>query len=236
MKKYLFFIVEGKNDKIEIQAMLRATLGSEFLNNYVDAYHIHKGDITADNDSSEKTIIKKLEKIVVSWRNGKEEPFQKIHTSDVDRIIHIIDTDGVFIPESGIIQTEDAKANYQDRVIQYFDRERMVGRNRKKAKIIRKLLDVKHIDNIPYMIFFVSCNMDHVLFDDRNSIEKGRNARWFASQCKNRQFLNDSVFADGICSNESFFESWNMIQKDFNSLHRHTNINIMLDDIIKPQT
>ena len=231
MKKYILFIVEGNNDKREIQAIIRAVCGHTFLERYVDAYHVHNGDITTEKDSSEKTITSKLNKIVISWRNGGEQPFQKISPSDVFKVIHIVDMDGVFIPESAILSTDDAKAQYYDSAIHFIDREAIVGRNRKKANVIRKLLTVKQIDNIPYEIYFVSCNMDHLLFNQRNSIagDKNRNAFAFAGKCKEKSYLQNSVYADGIRAEGLFSESWEMIQKDFNSLHRHANINIFLD-------
>ena len=233
MKKYLLFFVEGKNDKIEMQALLRAVGGEKFLAGYYDAYHVHNGDITTEKDTNEKTIVKKLNDIVINWRSGRAEPFLKISTADVEKIIHVIDTDGVFIPEDAIVQTDDAKVQYQDKSIQYFSREQIVGRNRKKAKVLRKLIEVKQIDNIPYELFFVSCNMDHLLFDERNLLSdaKGRGARVFASRCKNRSYLNNSIYAESVRAEGNYPDSWNMIQEDYNSLGRHTNLNLILDSI-----
>ena len=233
MKKYLLFIVEGRNDKKEIQAILRAAAEPAFSENYVDAYHVHGGDLFTEKDSSEKTIIGKLNKIVLAWRNGGEQPFQRIIPSDVKKIIHIIDTDGTFIPEDSIIETEDGKVLYFDESMHYFDRAFLVGRNRKKARIIRKLLATRQIDNIPYELLFASCNMDHLLFNDRNPLPnaKGENALVFSGKCKSRVDLQNSVFAEGICASGTLADSWNMIQKKYNSLARHTNINLLLDAI-----
>ena len=117
-------------------------------------YHTHGGDVTTEKDTTEKTIIKKVTKIIVSWRQGKEYPFQKIAVSDVKKIIHVIDTDGVFIPEGSIIQSDDEKMQYRENTIWYRDRNHVIGRNRKKARVINKLLETKRIDNIPYELFF----------------------------------------------------------------------------------
>ena len=233
MKKYLLFIVEGKNDKKEIQAMIRAACGSSFLDKFVDAYHIHNGDITSEKDSSEKNITAKLNSIVIDWRNGGEQPFQKIPVSDVSRIIHVIDTDGVFVPDYAIVETDDAKVIYEESSIRYNLRDQLVGRNRKKARVILKLLNVSQIDNIPYSIYFASCNMDHLLFNKRNPDpqNKGQNAAIFASKCKAKADLNESIYNADVCALGSFEESWNMIQKGCNSLARHTNLNLFLDSL-----
>ena len=236
MKKYLLFIVEGKNDKTEIQAILRALGSQKFSENYVDIYHTHGGDVTTEKDTTEKTIIKKVTKIIVSWRQGKEYPFQKIAVSDVKKIIHVIDTDGVFIPEGSIIQSDDEKMQYRENTIWYRDRNHVIGRNRKKARVINKLLETKRIDNIPYELFFVSCNMDHLLFDERNLSpeEKTSRAMGFVKQCNDdKRFLLDSVFIPDLCMSDSYSESWKMIQMDYNSLCRHTNLNILLEDVLE---
>ena len=233
----MLFIVEGNNDKKEIQAILRGACGQAFTDYFVDAYHVHKGDITTEKDTSEKTIIDKLNKIVIAWRNGGEQPYQKISPSDVSRIVHIVDTDGAFIPESSIVESEDAKPKYYDKSIQYYDRAFLVGRNRKKARVIRKLIETKRIDNIPYEILFTSCNMDHVLFNERNPIrnDKGQNAFLFAGKCKSREDLQESIFNIEICASGTVSDSWNMIQQNHNSLARHSNLNLLLEEIIQTE-
>ena len=232
MKKYLLFIVEGINDKREIQAMIRAVTNNRFCDHYVDSYCIKGGDITAENKSNEKNIISKLNEVVINWRNGGEQPFQRIAVSDVERIIHIVDTDGAFVPESAVIETDDAKIQYYDDVMCSINRNETVNRNRKKARVLRKLIVTKQIDNIPYTVYFSSCNMDHLLFDIRNSDQptKKKNSQLFAVRCQSEAYLKETVYSPQICAH-SFNESWDMIQQDRNSLRRHTNINIVLDVI-----
>ena len=89
---------------------------------------------------------------------------------------------------------------------------------------------------MPYELFFVSCNMDHLLFDERNLSpeEKTSRAMGFVKQCNNdKRFLLDSVFIPDICMSDSYSESWRMIQMDYNSLCRHTNLNILLEDVLE---
>ncbi len=233
MKKYVLFIVEGKNDQIEIQAMLRAYCKNSMQDKYSDIYLPYNGDITFDE--SEKTITGKLAEAVLSWRRGETHlhPFHPVLPSDVAKIVHVIDTDGAFIPEDTIIADDVGDVEYNENGIRCGDRAFIVGRNRKKAKIIRKLLSVHRIDNIPYEVFFVSCNMDHVLFGIQNPASKSKapNARNFAARCKQPDDLNQSVFREGIRFDGSFSESWSFIQLDMNSINRHTNLNLLLKDL-----
>ena len=232
-KKYILFLVEGKNDQIEIQAMLRAYCSNSLHDRYVDAYLPYDGDITFD--VPENKIAKKVTDLVVLWRSGaaRLHPFHPVSPSDVAKIIHVIDTDGTFIPESSIIAADVGTIEYNDDGIKYENRSFVVGRNRKKAKAIRKLLTVPKVDNIPYEVYFVSCNMDHVLFGTRNPApkSKGLNARYFASRCKNPDDLKQNVFGAGIGFDGLISESWAFIQCDLNSLNRHTNLNLLLQDL-----
>lgn len=232
MKKYLLFIVEGINDKREIQAMIRAVTNNHFSDYYVDSYCIKGGDITSDYKTNEKNIIRKLNEIVIGWRNGGEPPFQRISVSDVERIVHIVDTDGVFVPESAVVETDDAKVQYHDDKMCTIDRTGIVNRNRKKAGVLKKLIVTRQIDNIPYAVYFSSCNMDHLLFNLRNSDQstKKSNSQVFSILCESEDYLQETVYSPRIAAH-SFAESWDMIQQEKNSLHRHTNLNIVLDII-----
>lgn len=232
-KKYVLFIVEGKNDQIEIQAMLRAFCAENLRDKYFDVYLPYNGDITFSE--TEKTIKGKLTEIVLSWRRGETRlhPFHPVSPSDVAKIIHVIDTDGTFIPESAIIEADVGDVQYNDDNIKYGDRSFVVGRNRKKSRAIRTLLTVKTVDNIPYELYFASCNMDHVLFNQRNpkAGAKGPNARIFASRCKRPEDLNQTVFREGVRFDGSLPESWEFIQIDNHSLCRRSNINILLNSL-----
>ncbi len=232
-KKYVLFIVEGKNDQIEIQAMLRAYCAENLKDKYKDIYLPYGGDITFSE--TEKSIKGKLTDMVLSWRKGETrlDPFHPVSPSDVARIIHVIDMDGAFIPEGSIVEADVGDIQYDDDTIKCGDRPFVVGRNRKKCKAIRTLLTVKSIDNIPYEVYFASCNMDHVLFNQRNpkAAAKGPNARIFASHCKQPDDLNQSVFNEVVRFDSSLSESWEFIQIGNHSLCRRSNINILLNGL-----
>lgn len=233
-KKYVLFIVEGKNDQIEIQAMLRANCADSLRDKYVDIYLPYNGDITIKE--TEKTIKGKLTELVLSWRRGETRlhPFHPVSPSDVAKIIHVVDTDGAFIPEEAIIEDDVGDVQYNEESIRCGDRSFIVGRNRKKARAIRTLLSIASIDNIPYEVYFASCNMDHVLFNKRNPVagSKGPNARIFASRCKQPADLYQTVFNESIRFDGTLQESWEFIQSDCNSLSRRSNINLLLLDLV----
>ena len=228
-RKIILFIVEGKNDQIELQTILRARYDSDYFRHYIDRYLVIHGDLLVK--TKKEKIVKTLNDLFVDWRQGKNQEHIRYQHSDICRIIQITDTDGVFIPDSSVIEADEGKVRYLDDSIRYLDRNWIIGRNRKKAGVIKKLIDTDQIDQIEYKIFFASCNMEHVLFDVReNQVnEKSDKARQFSLKCKSVEDLSQSILAVGVSSNGTYMESWEMIQKGHNSLQRHTNLNILLD-------
>ena len=82
----------------------------------------------------------------------------------------------------------------------------------------------------------MSCNLDHVLHDKRNSTndEKESNAFTFAQMYKDDR----DGFLDFICKSEfsvtgDYNESWKLMEKDLESLKRHTNLGIGLEEYRK---
>ena len=79
----------------------------------------------------------------------------------------------------------------------------------------------------------MSCNLDHVLYDKRNSTdeEKEQNAYSFAKNYKN----NVIGFMDFMCKSSfsirgNFKDSWDFIEKDMNSIERYTNLPICVEE------
>ena len=79
----------------------------------------------------------------------------------------------------------------------------------------------------------MSCNLDHVLYNKRNSSdeEKEENAYSFAKKYKNDvdgfiDYISNSDFSTD-CTYE---ESWNYIEEGMNSLERNTNLNICINE------
>lgn len=236
-KKFVLFIVEGLNDKKEIDAILHTPYFSEFMNNYKPFIKMANTDVTSDKNSTEKNIKEKVGLLVRDFRKSGV-PFSDIKPSDISCIIHIVDTDGAFIPRSSIIESDDVTFVYETDCIRASNPDVVFGRNRKKANNIRVLMDTKQIDNIPYSIYFASCNMEHVLFgrvvnEGNKMVIKKQLADQFIIQCKkNPAIVKDTVFNDQIAYDSSFEESWGEIQKDTNSLKRHTNLNLYLKTIM----
>lgn len=229
-QKFILFIVEGKNDKIEIDTILHSDFFAEYKAKYDCRFEVVNGDITAASHVNENNIQSEINKIIMKFRNGGI-PYNNISVRDIQEVVQIVDIDGCFIPNINIVNGDNSEFTYSDTNIITSNIDGAIGRNKKKSKVLRKLLSVDQIGNIPYSIYFVSCNMDHVLFNNRslNRNQKDKCAYVFGKKCsQDSSILNDSIFRSGIKSN-NYIESWDDIQNECNSLRRKTNFNLFFE-------
>ncbi len=233
-KKFILFIVEGSNDKKEITAMLHSPYFSQYKDKYQFEFIDLRYDITAKEGNTEKNIQGKLNETFLNWRESGI-PFNRIKPSDVQEIVHIIDMDGAFIPKENVEYSDVGRFFYDEKRILSYIPSDAVGRNNRKSKIIKKLLTVSQIDGVPYSIYFLSCNMDHVLFNERNPAQQAKDskARSFPFLCAKTDILQKTIFNPAIAAQGTYEESWIDIQKDHNSLGRYTNFNLFFTEKAK---
>ena len=244
-KKFILFIVEGYNDQIEINAIMHSPWFDKYRDLYEPYFYVVNGDVLVSPPNkgkqkkkkvSENNIQKVLADIVMDFRRNSG-PYGNIPVSDIQEVVQITDTDGVFIPRGSIKRDDDyLNCTYFDDCIKINNVDWIQGRNKKKSAIIKKLLTVKQIGNIPYSLYYASCNMDHVLFDERNANRniKKDNSRKFALTCKTTpDHLETCFFKSGVMAEGTYDESWEMIQYELNSLKRHTNFNLFFSEKAK---
>ncbi len=88
---------------------------------------------------------------------------------------------------------------------------------------------------IPYQVYYMSCNLDHVLYNKQNSSneEKEHDAIQFVKKYRNDldgfiAYISKSCFS--VQSN--YIDSWNYIKQNLHSLERHTNLGLCFDETI----
>ena len=227
-KKVVFVIVEGPSDD--------AALGV-ILNRLYDKSKVHieimHGDITTDLSIDPSNIVSALGDIVKNYAATMH--FSQIHFQEV---IHLVDMDGAFIPEAAIVDNPDAdKPLYSLTEIQTSRPEQMVLRNKHKKSKLNRISTLKKVwGSIPYQAYYMSCNLDHVLYGKLNSTdeEKENDAYAFAKRYKDDidgflTFISDSEFS----RMGGYKESWKFIKKDLHSLERHTNLGLCFAEIRK---
>lgn len=221
-KQIVFVIVEGPSDAEALDAIISKIFDKDVVHVYI----IH-GDITSERGVTSTNIVAKIGNEIRTFAKSNH-----YKSSDFKEIIHIVDTDGVYIPDANIIEDKTVKSPmYSLTEIRAFDKHSIESRNSQKKANLDKLCYTNEIWNVQYRIYYMSCNLDHVLYDKLNSSdeEKENNALHFALQYKAKiseflTFISESDFAVV----EGYRESWDYIRRDLHSLERHTNIALCL--------
>lgn len=222
-KKIVFVIVEGPSDEEALDAVISKLFDVNTV--YV---HIMHGDVTTMNLPRNSNVVSKIGDEIRHY--AKSNHFDK---TDFKEIIHIVDTDGAYIPDENI--HEDVTLNevvYSEADIRAKSKRNIENRNSRKRDSLNRLSSLKKIWNVPYQVFYMSCNLDHVLYNKLNSTdeEKERDAFMFAKKYKSVP----EEFKRFICKSEfsvmtGYKESWNYIKQDLHSLERHTNLGLCFE-------
>lgn len=219
-KKIVFIIVEGPSDDTAL-----GLLFNRFYQNKQVYIQILHRDITTENGVNPSNIISSVCNEIKTYAKANH-----LNSSHFHEIIHITDTDGAFINNQSIIE-DDTIANicYSETEIRTPNKSNIESRNQQKSANLTKLSSCSQIWGIPYHIFYMSCNLDHVLYNKLNSSdeEKENDAFLFAKQYKDNipgftAFISQSDFSVP----GSYSDTWKYIKEDLHSLERHTNLGL----------
>ena len=223
-KKIVLVIVEGPSDEVALGMALSQVYDKDFI--YV---HIMHGDITTRRGVSSKNIVAKLGNEVTAYAKS-----QHYKASDFKQIIHIVDTDGAYIPDDNIMEKENyLDIRYENDGIYTNNKASVMTRNQQKRDNLYRLRSCGIIWTIPYSLYYMSCNLDHVLYDKKNSTDKDKenDAYVFAKKYKGKV----ESFKEFICESQfsvtgDYKGSWDYIEKDLNSVNRYTNLCICIEN------
>lgn len=94
---------------------------------------------------------------------------------------------------------------------------------------LNRLSSTSEIWSIPYRVYYMSCNLDHVLYGKMNSTdeEKKNDAFSFAKKYRDNipgfiNYISNSDFSVV----DSYPQSWQYIREGLHSLERHTNFGL----------
>ena len=152
-----------------------------------------------------------------------------LRQSDFEKVIHLMDTDGAFVDSSRVIEAAGLdRAQYYDSEIRCRKPEDIVTRNAQKAAVMRQLAATSSVwRSVPYEPYYMSCNLDHVLYGKRNLSDDEKENE---AICFSRKYHDDvSGFIQFICHSPFSVmgtrrETWRFIEADDNSLKRHSNL------------
>lgn len=220
-KKVIFVIVEGPTDEDALGVIFQRF----FDKNTVRVKVIH-GDITTESQINASNILNHITETV--QQSLKE---YKLHKTDLLRVIHLVDTDGAYIPDSAIVFDEHAiKPVYGTTNIKTANPEGLIQRNQKKKANLTKLHSAQFIwKDIPYSVYYFSSNLEHALYGELNLTDEEKETR--AVQFAKRYIYDIPAFVEYVRNSEfavvnGYLPSWAFIKQDLHSLERHSNIGI----------
>lgn len=222
-KKVVLFIVEGINDKVSLGRIIKS-----LYKDYNIFFQITDGDITTNESTTLTNVLEKInDHIKIAL---KETHYKKC---DIIQIVHLVDTDGAFIPEDKIIYENIEKTFYTTQNIKTNFVDNIKKRNNKKSQILNKLHTKKEISKIPYNIYYFSCNLEHVLHNTLNSNKEEKEK--LADEFSDKFYLEPEKFIDfinnkSITLSSEYNQSWELIKNQTNSLKRYTNFNLFFKD------
>lgn len=220
-KKTVLFIVEGPSDKTALEKIFK---GIYKRNKNID-FRFTDGDISSNPSTTKDNVEERIYKIVLDFMRDK-----KLNKSDIYQIVEIFDMDGAYIPENAIIAGTTYSFRYSTSNISSKDIAKVVERNNLKKTIMNHLLKLHDIKNIPYAMYFMSCNLDHALYDEIN-LDKDLKQD-YADQFYEKFLDKEHMFVEFLKADvvngvpNSMTESWRYIREGVHSLERHTNLHI----------
>lgn len=221
-KKVILFIVEGVTDKNSLSLIL-----SKLISNSHIRFHIVGGDITTNQNTTIQNCITKVNDEI-----NKFLSVSKLRKSDILEVVHLVDTDGVYIKDEFVKLDSTNNIIYKSDCMLTDKVELTIKRNRKKASILDKLSTNSKVSRIPYYMYYFSCNLEHVLHDEQNLDDnlKSRYSydfedKYYGRELEFKNFIQDSIFS----VKGDYNETWNFIKSDNNSLNRFSNFGLFFE-------
>lgn len=185
-------------------------------------------DITTELDINAGNVVAKIGDVVKKYAGRTFKP------GDFNRIIHITDMDGAFIPDDAVVEDNTAvKPLYSATEIRTQRKSGIENRNQRKRECLNRLSSASRIWGVPYQIYYMSCNLDHALYGKLNSTDNEKEADAFAFAKKYRddipgfiKYINESDFSVA----GSYPQSWQYIREGLHSLERHTNLGLCFQE------
>jgi hypothetical protein len=223
-KKVLLFIVEGESDEVSFESVLDSFF--ESCDVHVAVMH---GDVTVQDFPNPGEIKGLLyEQVMVFCCR------EKIRLNDIRQIIHLVDTDGVFVPDSCVLQqSAGLPLFYDENAVHAPDPFFIKKRNDAKAAVLRNLCSMTKLASIEYRVYFLSRTLEHVL---HNRIENltDREKADLSNRFEDRYaddfdgflaFIADRIFAVP----GDYKATWEFIRQGTNSLKRYSNVHLLFE-------
>lgn len=247
-KRRILFIVEGGSDLVHLQYPLQKLYDFAYPGKYIIEIRHTDGDLMTNTrtNSSSGMVAMELDKQV---RASLTQGTSHFSLEDIEMIIQIADTDGVFVSDACVeFKAGQEKAFYDDTQGKIFHEKPklIIARNHKKSAILRDMIKRKDLEikpkktaekgenphgiRIPYRIFYFSCNIDHYFHFNANPSDEQKCcfANNFLKMAKQDSFYFARRIVEPPKYRWGYEESWKWLEDGTNSLQRRNNLNILV--------
>jgi hypothetical protein len=220
-KQIVLIIVEGISEKNALEGILKVILQKE---NAIELV-VYDGDILTSLNPIEKIIQKCKETLSI---NG-------FLASDIITIVQISDLDGCYIDDMKIIKKISGSIKYTETTIECIEVDSIVARNQNKRNSIDILRATTEIsldeESIPFKLYYNSCNLEHVLYDQKtlNKKQKTAKAIAFALEYDTRE-IDFIPFIEAHKLSKEEDDLWEYIKIDNNSLQKSSTLYFLFDE------
>lgn len=242
-RKVILFLVEGKSDREALQLAV-----PELYDEIDENFEVFFPTIREDEEEVGGDITSK---IGVHPRNIEDRIYslflkdffdeEKILPKDITEIVQVVDTDGVYIPDTcvtvGTNPDGSEKPYYCENGIVCANPAYILKRNECKRENLDYLSSLEKIKvkqkSVPYKVYYFSCNLDHYLHHSANLDYRMKRtltdafAKTYIGDAEG--FVKEISDDPGAVSNVSYADSWAYIKEGMNSISRHTNLNLLFD-------
>ena len=220
-KKTIIFIVEGSSDKAALENIFKKI----YRRNKEIDFGFTNGDITSDPTVTIANVENRIYETVQEVIKDK-----KLKKSDVIQVVQIFDMDGAYISDSAIKNGPTYAFEYSTTNISCTYPQRAIERNQDKRKLMDYLLSLTTIKSFPYEMYFMSCNLDHALYNKINLDKdlKQEYADEFYERFIGKEHLFPAFLESDVVNGvpDNMGASWRYIKEGLHSLERHTNLHI----------
>ena len=219
-KKVIAVSVEETSDEAALGSILK-----EYFSSAEIQFVVVHGDITTKDYTSTDNILSKINNLIESVKQKygyKRDDFLKI--------IHVVDMDGAFCNNAIVKKDIEGVRYYLDRIETKYP-DYLIKKHTQKAEILSKLYSSGRINGVSYRIYFNSCNLEHVLFNELKDFtddEKADMADDFAEEYEGKveNFIK-FISQDDLIAPGTFKQTWKFIKKEKHSLGRFTNMHLI---------
>ena len=129
-KKIVLFIVEGITDEISLALILSKIIEKD----KIVKFKIINGDITSQNEVNLNNIHIKITDYIKDFIS--RDIYKK---SDILNVIHLVDTDGVYVDDDLVLEKHIDSIEYNTQNIYAKNIDNIKKRNKQKSQILSKL-------------------------------------------------------------------------------------------------